>query len=158
MPCDEVFMRAALEQAMIAFQKGEVPVGAVLVHKGEIIARCHNQVESRKDPTAHAELLCLQEGAKVLDNWRLLDAILYVTLEPCAMCTGALYSSRIKEVVYGAPDHRQGALGSWVNLRDRPHEIHNFVVKKGVCAEESAFLLKDFFQKRRQEARNGRGI
>ena len=147
---DEEYMKAALEEALIAFSEDEVPVGAVLVYKGEIIARAHNQVETLQDACGHAELLCLKEGAKILKNWRLLKTTLYTTLEPCSMCAGALILSRVETVVWGAPDLRQGAGGSWVDLLSKEHPIHNLKIRSGVLAEESARMMKEFFQNKRK--------
>lgn len=149
---DEKFMRQALHEAQAGFSKGEVPVGCVLVYKGEVVARAHNLVETLKDATAHAEVLCLREGSRKIGNWRLLGAVLYSTLEPCSMCAGAMLLSRIGGLVWGAPDLRQGANGSWTDLLDSTHPIHNFPVRKGVCSQESAALMKEFFQLRRGEA------
>lgn len=146
---DEIWMREALEEAKKAAAQGEVPVGAVLVYHGEIIARAHNRVEELKDATAHAEMLCLKEGAAALGNWRLLDATLYCTLEPCSMCAGAMILSRVKTLVWGAPDLRHGAHGSWVDLLSQPHPIHQLEVRQGILQEESAALLKGFFKQRR---------
>lgn len=142
-------MREALEEAKIAFSKDEVPVGAVLVADGQIIARAHNLVESLQDATAHAEILCLQRGSAQLANWRLLNTTLYVTLEPCSMCAGAILLSRVGRVVWGAPDLRQGADGSWVSLLSQYHPIHNVEVERGILAQESAQLMKDFFKNKR---------
>lgn len=144
-------MKRALKEAEKAYALGEVPVGAVLVFKGEIIAEAHNQVETRRDATAHAELLCLQEGAARLGNWRLLQATLYCTLEPCVMCAGAMISSRLETVVWGAPDIRQGAHGSWVNLLGTPHPIHRLNVRRGVCAAECGEIMSRFFKERREQ-------
>jgi tRNA(adenine34) deaminase len=146
---DEIFMRLALEEAEKAFLEDEVPVGAVLVHRGEVIARAHNEMESQNDATAHAELLCLKRGALSLKNWRLCETILYTTLEPCAMCAGAALLSRIGTLVWGAPDLRHGAHGSWVNLLDPVHPIHQITVRQGVLAQECAFIMKNFFQRKR---------
>jgi tRNA(adenine34) deaminase len=142
---DEFFMREALVEAEKAFAADEVPVGAVLVHQNKIIARAHNQVESLKDATAHAEILCLQRASKILGNWRLLGTTLYCTLEPCSMCAGAMILSRVKKVVWGAPDLRQGACGSLFHILDAAHPIHQIEVEKNVLIEESAALLKKFF-------------
>jgi len=144
-------MRLALDQAKIAFEKGEVPVGAVLLLNGELIASAHNEVEGLQDASAHAELLCLRRAAQNLKRWRLLGATLYCTLEPCAMCAGAMYLYRLKRVVWGAPDLRQGAHGSWIDLRAANHPIHALEVESGLLAVESAQLMKGFFQKRRGE-------
>lgn len=148
---DQFFMLEALKEAHVAFEKNEVPIGAVLVYKGEVIARAHNLVETLKKATAHAEILCLEKGANVLGDWRLLDTTLYVTLEPCAMCYGAIVLSRVKRLVYAAPDIRQGALGSWVDLGKEKHPIHTVAIKSGVYQDEAGDLLKRFFQKRRVE-------
>jgi len=147
---DEEYMKVALEEARIAFSKDEVPVGAVLVYNGEIIARAHNQVETLRDASAHAELLCLKEGARILKNWRLLKTTLYTTLEPCSMCAGALLLSRVEVVVWGAPDLRQGAGGSWVDLLSKEHPIHNLNIRTGVLADEAARMMKEFFQNKRK--------
>lgn len=142
-------MRCALEEAEIAFAKGEVPVGAVLVYQGEVIARGHNLVETLRDATAHAEMLCLKRGAEVLENWRLLRSTLYCTLEPCPMCAGAMIHSRLERLVWGAPDLRCGAHGSWVNLLDADHPIHQPLVTSGVLKEECALIMRNFFKQRR---------
>ncbi len=143
-------MLEALKQAWKAFQNEEVPVGAVLVSGKRVIAKGYNQVELLKDATAHAEMLCLTAGANAMGDWRLLDTTLYCTIEPCAMCAGAMLLSRVKTVVWGAPDIRHGAGGSWVNLFDKKHPTHTIDVRKGVFADEASSLLKEFFSKRRQ--------
>lgn len=147
---DESFMLEALKEAWKAFQADEVPVGAVLVRNGKIIARGYNQVEMLKDATAHAEMLCLTAGEVALENWRLLDTTLYCTLEPCLMCAGAMFLTRIKKLVYGAPDLRHGVHGSWLSVFDLPHPMHQFTVEKGVLAAPSAELMRLFFQKKRE--------
>ncbi len=151
MELDERFMREALAEAEKGFAKGEVPVGAVLVFKGEVIARAHNLIESLADATAHAELLCIKNGSEILSNWRLLDATLYCTLEPCPMCAGAMIHSRLHRLVWGAPDLRCGAHGSWVNLLDIEHPIHRLQTAAGILKEQSSQLMKDFFKIRREE-------
>lgn len=152
---DEQYMLAALKEAWKAYLAREVPVGAILVHEGHIIARGHNQVELLKDATAHAEMLCLTAGASAMDNWRLESCTLYCTMEPCAMCAGALLLSRVKTLVWGAPDKRHGANGSWVDLFDRQHPTHNnLTIRTGVLADYSAHLLREFFKMRRQENKN----
>ncbi len=151
--CDEEWMRQALQEAQKGFDRGEVPVGAVLVYNRTVIAAAHNRVEGEKDATMHAEMICLREGARVLDNWRLSETTLYCTLEPCSMCAGAMLLSRIGTLVWGAPDLRHGAHGSWVNILDEVHPIHPIVVRKGVLAEESAELMRRFFRKRREESK-----
>lgn len=148
---DEFFMRDALKQAQKAFDADEVPVGAVLVFDGKIISKGQNQVELLKDATAHAEMLAITSGSAALSNWRLSDATLYCTLEPCAMCAGALLNSRVKRLVYGAPDLRMGANGSWVDLLQIKHPMHTIEVVSGVLAAESADLMTRFFQKQREK-------
>lgn len=142
-------MLEALKEAWKAFKAEEVPVGAVLVKEGKVIARGHNQVEMLKDATAHAEMICLTAGEVALENWRLLDTVLYSTLEPCVMCVGAMHLTRISKLVYGAPDLRHGALGSRINLLASKHPIHQFEAHSGVLADLSKELLQRFFQKRR---------
>ncbi len=144
-------MAEALRLAQKAFAAEEVPIGAIIVHEDKIIARAHNQVEMLKDATAHAEMLALTMAASALNNWRLLETTLYVTVEPCMMCVGAMFLSRIKRVVWGADDPRQGAGGSFVDLFEKPHPIHRIEVNKGVLAEESGGLVQEFFQKRRKK-------
>jgi len=144
------FMREALREAKKAFDRDEVPVGAVLVRQNKIISRGHNQIELLQDATAHAEMLCITAGAGALENWRLEETTLYCTLEPCAMCAGAILASRIQRIVWGAPDIRLGAGGSFVNLFSIKHPMHTVEVTSGVLLEESAFLLKSFFEKARK--------
>lgn len=138
-------MKIALEEAQKAYAKNEVPVGAVLVYQNQIISRQHNQVESLQDATAHAELLCLREGAQKLTNWRLLDCTLYCTLQPCLMCAGGAILARVSTVVWGAPDFRHGAdLNHYT-----AHPIHRPEIRGGVLQDESAMLLKNFFKEQR---------
>ena len=144
-------MKEALKEAKKAFEKEEVPVGAVLVHSGKIIARGHNQVELLQDATAHAEMLCLTVGAASLENWRLTGTTLYCTLEPCAMCAGAILASRVDRLVWAAPDIRLGANGSWIDLFKIKHPMHSLEITSGVLQEESSFLLKSFFEKTRKK-------
>jgi tRNA(adenine34) deaminase len=148
---DERFMIEALKQAWKAFQTNEVPIGAVLVKAGKVIARGYNQVELLKDATAHAEMLCITSGESALENWRLSETILYSTIEPCSMCSGAILLTRIPVLVWGAPDLRHGANGSWVNLFEKQHPTHTVEIKKGILSEQCAFLMREFFQKRRLE-------
>lgn len=148
---DEAFMREALKEAKKAFDKDEVPVGAVLVKDGRIIARGYNQVELLQDATAHAEMLCITAGASALCSWRLENTTLYCTLEPCCMCAGALIVSRVKRVVWGAPDLRVGANGSWIDLFKNSHPIHNLEITSRVLEAESAELMRAFFQKQREK-------
>ena len=147
---DVVWMQEALIEARKGAQLGEVPVGAVLVYQGKIIARAHNLVEQEKTTLAHAEILCLQKGSQILNNWRLCDTTLYCTLEPCPMCAGAMIHSRIGTLVWGAKDLRCGAHGSWIDLFSIKHPIHQVTVRSGVLAEECAKEMQSFFQKRRR--------
>jgi tRNA(adenine34) deaminase len=142
-------MRLALEQAQMALGHDDVPVGAVVVHGDEAIGLGHNERERRRDPTAHAEMLALQEAAHALGNWRLLDTVLYVTLEPCAMCAGAIVLGRVPEVVYGTADPKAGAAGSVLDVLAEPRLNHRPAVTGGVLAAECAALLVEFFAGRR---------
>lgn len=144
-------MLEALKEAWKAYKAKEVPVGAVLVKEGRIVAKGFNQVELLKDATAHAEMLCLTSAEAALENWRLSDATLYCTLEPCTMCAGALFLTRVKKLVYGARDIRHGAFGSWVDLSEKKHPTHTFEIVPGVLEEPAAALMKQFFQMRRIE-------
>ena len=148
-PRDELFMRLALREAERATAHGDVPVGAVLVAGGEVIGAGHNERELRQDPTAHAELLALREGARHLGSWRLLESVLYVTLEPCAMCAGAIVLGRVARVVYGTPDPKAGAAGSVLDVLGEPQLNHRPEVAGGLLADESAALLREFFGSRR---------
>jgi tRNA(adenine34) deaminase len=147
---DDEAMRLALTEAGAAFSHGDVPVGAVVVHDGAVIARRHNEREQRRDPTAHAELLALRDAAAALGRWRLDDCTLVVTLEPCVMCAGAAIAARIGRLVYGAPDLKAGAAGSLYNVAADPRLNHNPPVVHGVLAAECAALLSGFFADRRQ--------
>jgi len=142
-------MRVALAEAEAAAGEREVPVGAVVVAKGEIIARGHNRSETDNDPSAHAEIVALREAARKTGNYRLTGATLYVTLEPCAMCMGALVQARIERLVFGAYDPKAGAAGSAIDLSDSPSFNHRFEINGGVLAEECGALLKSFFESRR---------
>lgn len=148
---DEFFIAEALKEAKKAFQKKEVPVGAILVRDSTIIAKAHNQVEMLQDATAHAEMICLTMGSSALGNWRLSDVTLYCTVEPCAMCAGAMMLARIKRLVWAAPDIRVGANGSWVDLFEKKHPIHTIEVKQHVLEQPCKSLMQDFFRKRREE-------
>jgi tRNA(adenine34) deaminase len=150
---DAHFMREAFKEALKAYEKEEVPVGAVLVFKNKVIARGHNQVELLQDATAHAEMICLTAGASQLNNWRLLDTTLYCTLEPCCMCAGAVLASRVKRLVWGAKDVRLGANGSWIDVFSHKHPMHSLEITSGVLELESADLLRKFFQKKRSKAK-----
>ncbi|WP_249020025.1 tRNA adenosine(34) deaminase TadA [Conexibacter sp. S30A1] len=148
-PRDEYYMRLALREAARALDHDDVPVGAVVVRDGEVIGAGHNERELRADPTAHAETLALREASASLGSWRVLDAVLYVTLEPCAMCAGAVVLARVPRVVFGAHDPKAGAAGSVVNLLDEPRFNHRPQVAGGLLAQESADLLRGFFASRR---------
>jgi len=148
---DRRFMALALEQARFAADRGEVPVGAVLVVGGEVIAARGNERERRRDPTAHAEMLVLRDGAAILGGWRLKDATLYVTLEPCVMCAGAIVLARIARLVYGADDPKAGAAGTIFNIVDHPALNHNPQVRAGLMATEASQLLREFFAGRREQ-------
>ena len=148
-PRDEYFMRLALREAERAPDHDDVPIGAVIVHGGEVIAAARNERELRGDPTAHAELLALREASAKLGTWRLLDTVLYVTLEPCPMCAGAIVLARVPRVVFGAADPKAGAAGSVLDVLDEPRLNHRPAVARGLLAEESAELLRSFFGPRR---------
>ena len=143
-------MRAALAEAEAAAEAGEVPVGAVVVVGGEIIARGHNRSETDNDPSAHAEIVALRAAASAEGNYRLTNATLYVTLEPCAMCMGALVQARIERLVFGAYDPKAGAAGSAIDLSDSPSFNHRFEINGGVLAEECGAVLKTFFESKRK--------
>lgn len=146
-------MRIALEEADAAAAEGEAPIGAVLVCDGEVVARGRNARESAADPTAHAEMIAVREGARTLGRWRLSDCTLYVTLEPCPMCAGALVNARIGRLVYGAADPKAGAVGTLYNLSADDRLNHRYDVTWGVLADECSAVLKDFFG----EIRGSRG-
>ena len=146
---DEHFMRRALDLAAKAGDAGEVPVGAVLVSAGEVIAEGANGREVTQDPTAHAEVIALREAAKVTGSWRLLGTSLYVTLEPCPMCAGALVAARVSRVVFAAPDPKAGACGSLYNLCGDPRLNHELAVTRGVLRQEASALLSAWFAARR---------
>ena len=142
-------MRLALEQARLAAEAGEVPVGAVLVRDGVIVARAHNAPVGRHDPSAHAEMLALRAGAQSLGNYRLPDCTLYVTLEPCLMCAGVIFHARLARVVYAAADPKTGVAGSVVNLFAQTQLNHQTLVQGGLLSDDSSALLQDFFRRRR---------
>ena len=146
----DYFMREALSLAEAAALNGEVPVGAIVVKNGEIIGRGANSPISQSDPTAHAEIIALRQAAKALSNYRLVGCDLYVTLEPCVMCAGAIQHSRIANLIYGAADPKTGACGSIVNLFVEQKLNHHATVRGNILAEESALLLRKFFKERRQ--------
>jgi tRNA(adenine34) deaminase len=146
---EEFFMQKALEEAQKAYDKDEVPVGAVIVRNGEIIAVGHNCRELSKDATAHAEMLAIREACEVLGGWRLLDCDMYVTLEPCSMCSGAILQARIERLYIGTMDPKGGAAGSILNLFEDYHFNHKTEVIKGILEDECSQILKDFFKRKR---------
>jgi len=148
-PRDEYFMRLALREADRALEHDDVPVGCVIVAAGEVVAAARNERELRGDPTAHAEVLALREASQRLDSWRLDDTVIYVTLEPCAMCAGAIVLARVPRAVYGATDPKTGAAGSVLDVLSEPRLNHRPDVAGGLLAEESATLLRAFFASRR---------
>jgi tRNA(adenine34) deaminase len=148
-PRDDYFMRLALREAEHALEHDDVPIGAVLVRDGEIVAAAHNERELRQDPTAHAEILALREAARTLGSWRLLDTVVYVTLEPCAMCAGAIVLARVPRVVFGAGDPKAGACGSVLDILAEPRLNHRPDVAGGLLAQECGELLSGFFASRR---------
>ena len=148
---DDVFwMEKALELAQQATENDEVPVGAIVIKQGKLVAAAHNLREQSGNPVAHAEMLAIQAAAKKLGNWRLTETTLYVTLEPCPMCAGAIILARIPRVVYGATDPKSGAAGSLYNIVQDERLNHQVQLLSGVCAEESRALLRTFFENRRQ--------
>jgi tRNA(adenine34) deaminase len=146
---DVWFMRLALRESQRALAHDDVPIGAVLVHGGEVLAAAHNERELRADPTAHAEILALREASRALGSWRLIDCTLYVTLEPCAMCAGALVLARVPRVVFGATDPKAGAAGSVLDVLSEPRLNHRPEVLSGVLAPDCGQLLSEFFASRR---------
>ncbi len=142
-------MRLALEEAYKAFSTYEVPVGAVIVNNGKVIGRGYNKRETLKDPTAHAEMIAIKEASQYLGGWRLLNSIMYVTIEPCSMCAGAIINSRIDRVVIGAKDPKMGCCGSIINLVDNPSFNHRVDITFGILEEECSQIMKDFFKKLR---------
>jgi len=148
---DDWYMRKALNLARRAAEQGEVPVGAVVVWNGRIVARAHNQVELLKDGTAHAEMIALTQASAAVGDWRLNEATLYVTKEPCAMCAGAMVNCRLGRLVYGCTDPRYGAAGTVLDIVRFPGMLHRVDVTGGVLAGECAEILRDFFRQRRLE-------
>jgi tRNA(adenine34) deaminase len=148
-PRDDYFMRLALREAQRALEHDDVPIGAVVVHDGEVIATGRNERELRQDPTAHAELLALREAAAALGSWRVLESVLYVTLEPCAMCAGAIVLARVPRIVFGASDPKAGAAGSVLDVLAQPRLNHRPEVAGGLLAAECGALLSSFFARRR---------
>lgn len=151
---DEYFMTEALKEGKKAYDLGEIPIGAILVHNGEIISRHHNRRELDQDATAHAEVLVIREACDLLKRWRLTGCTLYVTIEPCPMCAGAIINSRIDRVVYGASDYKGGAVESLFNVLSHPGLNHEPQVQAGILADECSQLMKDFFKERRKSRRS----
>ena len=152
---DAMRMRLALNQAREAAEVGDVPVGAVIYHNGELIAKAHNQREELQDPTAHAEVLAITQAANALGSWRLEDCEMYVTLEPCSMCAGAIVLARLPRLVYGAADPKAGACGSALDVLGCPKLNHRVNVRTGVLAEECGEVLTSFFRARRRGGAGG---
>jgi tRNA(adenine34) deaminase len=146
---DDFFMKEALKEASLASEEEEVPVGCVIVHEGRIVARAHNQRERLKDPTAHAEMIAITQAAAALERWRLSGCTVYVTVEPCAMCAGALVLARVDRLVFGALDEKAGACGSLYNIVTDERLNHRTRLTAGVLADEASALLSDFFRRRR---------
>jgi len=144
-----LFMQEALKEAQRAFEEDEVPVGAVVVHEGRVIARGHNQIERLKDPTAHAEMLAITSATNHLGQKRLNGVSVYVTIEPCSMCAGALVLSRVKDLYFGAPDPKTGACGSVINIAAHKKLNHRIKIEKGILEKECSLILKKFFRKKR---------
>ena len=149
---DDAGVRAALREARESLRKDEVPVGCVIVHDGVVVGRGHNQVESLQDATAHAEILAIGAASNALGSWRLHECTLYVTLEPCSMCAGAIVLARLGRVVYGAPDPKAGACGSVLDVLGERRLNHRAELTAGVLAEECGELLREFFRQRRKAA------
>lgn len=148
-PRDEYFMRLALREAARALEHEDIPVGSVVVKDGEVVGTGHNERELRGDPTAHAELIALRDAARTLGSWRVLDSVLYVTLEPCAMCAGAIVLARVPRVVFGTTDPKAGAAGSVLDVLAEPRLNHHPQVESGLLAQDCADLLRSFFASRR---------
>ncbi len=146
---DCAFMAIALEEARAAASEGEVPIGAVVVCNGEVVARAHNRRETDRDPSAHAEFSAMCQAARALDRWRLTGCTVYVTLEPCLMCAGLMVNARVDRCVYGAADPKGGAVGTLFDVSHDERLNHEFQVSSGVCQEECAQVLRDFFRERR---------
>ncbi len=157
MDTHEIFMREAIRQAKIATDKDEVPVGAVIVHQNQMIAKAHNQVEMLKDPTAHAEMIAITQATNTLSCKWLHECSLYVTIEPCSMCAGALVLSRIQNIYFGAEDPKTGACGTVLNIAQHNHLNHKIEVHKGLLADECGFMISEFFQKKRKQGRDSFG-
>ena len=154
----EYYMKQALKEAEKAYRKLEVPVGAVIVKDGKIIARAHNQKETKTDTTKHAEILAIQKASKKLESWRLIDCEMYVTLEPCSMCAGAIINSRIKKIYIGAKDEKTGAVGSVLNLFEDYTFNHKVEFETGIMEKECQETLKKFFKELRELKRGGKNV
>lgn len=152
----ENYMKLAIEEAKKAWKMDEVPIGAIVVYKGEIIGRGHNLRENEQSPSAHAEMLAIQEASEYLNSWRLEDTTLYVTLEPCVMCSGAIVMSRIPHVVYGASDPKGGCSGSLMNLIEDTRFNHRSTVERGILAEECGEMLRTFFKEKRAKKKQNK--
>ena len=150
---DEIFMREAIRQAKMAASEDEVPIGAVIVHQRKIIAKSHNQIELLKDPTAHAEMIAITQATNFLSSKWLQECTLYVTIEPCSMCAGALVLARLSRLCFGAPEPKTGACGSMVNIVNHKALNHQVDVTAGVLADECSSLLSEFFQEKRKAKR-----
>ena len=150
MSMDNIFMNEALRLAEIAAQQGEIPVGAVVVRNGEIIGRGYNQRETNKSAVSHAEIIAIEEACRKVGDWRLTGCTLYVTLEPCPMCSGAIVNSRIDRVVFGATDRMAGCCGSLINFNAYPFN-HSFEIEKGIREDQCQRILKDFFENKRNK-------
>jgi tRNA(adenine34) deaminase len=146
---DHEAMQAALAEARLAAEAGEVPIGAVVVHQGKIIGRGQNSLLRNLDPTAHAEIIAMRDAAKAIGNYRLIGCSLYVTLEPCAMCAGAMIHARLDRMVYAAPDPKAGACGSVLEVLNHPQLNHQMLVEQGIAGEQSGEMLRTFFRERR---------
>ena len=146
---DEIFMKEALKEAAKARKKDEVPIGAIIVHNNKIIAKGHNLRETKNDALGHAEIIAIRKANKKLKSWRLVDCTIYVTVEPCSMCAGAILQSRIDRIVYGTEDIKGGALGSSYNLVEQKNINHIPEIERGVLKEECSQIIKDFFKKKR---------
>lgn len=150
-----IYMRMALREAQRAAEAGEVPCGAVIVHNGEVIGKAHNQTEMLRDPTAHAEVLAITQASAALGNWRLTDAVMYVTKEPCPMCAGALVLARLKKVVWGCDDPKRGGGRSRFEILDHADLNHRVDIETGVLEEDCKALLQNFFRERRAQKKSG---
>ena len=146
---NEYYMREALKEAVKAFESDEVPVGAIITHKGEIIGRAHNQIKTLKDPTAHAEIIAITQAANFLQSERLIDCVMYSTLEPCSMCAGAMVLSRLENLVYAAKDPKTGAHDSVFSILNNKKLNHRVKVKSGILKQEASSLIKEFFHAKR---------